>query len=76
MRPYLKLSSLLEQNRKTGLKNLRQMLDDDVADAFEERKNLAKKQGEKAGTKLLLPMFMLLAIVMVIVVVPAFMSLY
>lgn len=76
LRPYLKLSSLLEQNRKTGLKNLRQMLDDDVADAFEERKNLAKKQGEKAGTKLLLPMFMLLAIVMVIVVVPAFMSLY
>ena len=76
MRPYLKLSSLLEQNRKTGLKNLRQMLDDDVADAFEERKNLAKKQGEEAGTKLLLPMFMLLAIVMVIVVVPAFMSLY
>ena len=52
------------------------MLDDDVADAFEERKNLAKKQGEEAGTKLLLPMFMLLAIVMVIVVVPAFMSLY
>lgn len=76
LRPYLKLSSLLEQNRKTGLKNLRQMLDDDVADAFEERKNLAKKQGEEAGTKLLLPMFMLLAIVMVIVVVPAFMSLY
>lgn len=76
LRPYLKLSSLLEQNRKTGLKNLRQMLEDDVSEAFEERKNLARKQGEEAGTKLLLPMFMLLVIVMVIVVVPAFMSLY
>ncbi len=76
LRPYLKLSSLLEQNRKTGLKNLRQMLDAEVADAFEERKNLARRQGEEAGTKLLMPMFMMLGIVMVIIVVPAFMSFY
>lgn len=75
-RPYLKLSSLLEQNRKTGLKNLRQVLETEVADAFEERKNLAKRQGEEAGTKLLLPLFLMLGIVMVIVVVPAFLSFY
>ncbi len=43
--------------------------------AFEERKALAKIQGEEAGTKLLLPMFLMLAIVLVMVIIPAFLSL-
>ena len=72
----MKLAGLLEQNRKTGLKNLRHLLDDEVMDAFEERKNLAKRQGEEAATKLLLPLFLMLGIVMVIVAVPAFLSFY
>lgn len=76
LRPYMKLAGLLEQNRKTGLKNLRHLLDDEVMDAFEERKNLAKRQGEEAATKLLLPLFLMLGIVMVIVAVPAFLSFY
>lgn len=76
LRPYMKLASLLEQNRKTGLKNLRYLLDEEVASAFEERRNLAKRQGEEAGTKLLLPLFFMLGIVMVIVAVPAFLSFY
>lgn len=76
LRPYMKLASLLEQNRKTGLKNLRSLLDEEVASAYEERRNLAKRQGEEAATKLLLPLFMMLGIVMVIVAVPAFLSFY
>lgn len=76
LRPYMKLAGLLEQNRKTGLKNLRHLLDDEVMAAFEERKNLAKRQGEEAATKLLLPLFLMLGIVMVIVAVPAFLSFY
>lgn len=71
---YLKLSGLLEQNRKTGGKNLRHLLKLEVADAFEQRKNLARRQGEEASAKLLLPLFMMLGIVMVIVAVPAFLS--
>ena len=39
---------------------------------FEERKARARRLGEEAGTKLLLPMFLMLAEVLVIVVVPAF----
>lgn len=72
--PYLKLSSLLEQNRKTGTKNLRGILQMEMADAFEQRKNLARRLGEEAGTKLLLPLFMLLGIVMVMIMVPAMMT--
>jgi len=58
------------------LKNLRSLLDEEVASAYEERRNLAKRQGEEAATKLLLPLFMMLGIVMVIVAVPAFLSFY
>lgn len=74
LQPYLKLSSLLEQNRRTGSKNLRAILQAEMADAFEQRKNLARRLGEEAGTKLLLPLFLMLGIVMVMVMVPAMMT--
>ena len=35
---------------------------------------MAKKLGEEAGTKLLLPMGMLLAVTMLIIIVPAYFS--
>ncbi len=76
LRPYMKLASLLEQNRKSGLKNLRYLLEEEVVSAFEERKNIARRLGEEAGTKLLLPLFLMLGIVMVMVVTPAFLSFY
>lgn len=74
LQPYLKLSSLLEQNRKSGTKNLRMILQTEMADAFELRKNLARRMGEEAGTKLLLPLFLMLGIVMVMIMVPAMMT--
>lgn len=76
LQPYLKLAGLLEQNRKTGTKNLRYLLQTEMADAFEQRKNLARRQGEEAATKLLIPLFLMLGVVMVIVVVPAFLTFY
>lgn len=76
LQPYLKLAGLLEQDRKTGTKNLRYLLQLEMADAFEQRKNLARRQGEEAATKLLIPLFLMLGVVMVIVVVPAFMTFY
>ena len=45
-------------------------------EAFEERRRQAKTTGEKASTKLLLPMGMMLAVVLVILTVPAFLSFY
>lgn len=74
LQPYLKLSSLLEQNRKAGTKNLRLMLETEMASAWEQRKTMAKRLGEEAGTKLLLPLFLMLGIVMVVIMVPAMLS--
>ncbi len=72
--PYLKFSGILEQNRRAGTKNLRGILQMEMAEALEERKNLARRLGEEAGTKLLLPLFLMLGIIMVMVMVPAMMT--
>ena len=71
---YLKLSALLEQNLKKGNKGLTQMLQAEVNEAFEQRKELAREQGEKASTRLLFPMVLMLAVVMLLVLIPAGMS--
>ena len=71
---YNKLATLLIQNLRSGSVNLSLLLQEEAVEAFEERKHLARRQGEKAGTKLLVPMMLLLGIVMVIVVVPTFLS--
>lgn len=74
VKEYLKLGVLLEQNLKKGTKGLAQMLEKECMSAFEERKNMARKLGEEASTKLLLPMIMMLVIVMIIIIVPALLS--
>ena len=71
---YRKFSMLVMQNLRKGSTGLRQSLEKEVADAFALRKNLAKKAGEEAGTKILLPMMLMLCIVMVIILVPAFLT--
>lgn len=71
---YNKLATLLTQNLRSGSTNLAQLLREETVEAFEERKHMARRQGERAGTKLLVPMMLLLTIVMVIVVVPTFLS--
>ncbi|MFR5601823.1 MAG: hypothetical protein ACLTKI_05465 [Lachnospiraceae bacterium] len=74
--PYRKLAALLEQSRKEGTKQLRTLLNLEMMDAFEQRKNLARKMGEEAETKLLIPLFLMLGIVLIMVMVPAFLSFY
>ena len=74
LQQYRKFSGLLEQNRKNGSKNLRETLRLEMADAFEQRKHQAKRMGEKAGTKLLIPLFLLLAVVMAMITVPAWIA--
>ena len=71
---YMKLGALLSQNLRKGSKGLASILAMESVQAFEIRKNDAKKLGEEASAKLLLPMFAMLAVVMLIVIVPAFMS--
>ncbi len=72
--PYLKFSSLLSQNIRKGSRGLIELLREEGKLAYEERKENAKQLGEEAGTKLLLPMIIMLGIVFVIILVPSFLS--
>ncbi|MBR1470007.1 MAG: hypothetical protein IJ600_00025 [Lachnospiraceae bacterium] len=74
LQKYVKLVSLLEQNVKLGARGFLDALRKESRDALEERRSRARTLGEEAGTKLLLPMILMLAIVMVVIIVPAFMS--
>lgn len=71
---YLKLGSLLVQNIRKGTRTLIEMLSYECLQAMEERKSVAKRMGEEAGTKLLVPMVLMLLVVILILIVPAFLS--
>lgn len=73
--PYMRFSSSIVQNLQKGAKGSLNLIEQEALAAFDERKNAAKQKGEEAGTKMLLPMFGLLGIVLVIVIVPALWSL-
>lgn len=69
---YNRLATMLSQNVRKGAANLAVALREEAAYAFEERKHTARRLGEKAGTKLLVPMMMLLGMIMAVIMVPAF----
>ncbi|WP_346910150.1 secretion protein F [Faecalicatena orotica] len=71
---YRKFGAMLSQNLRKGTKGLTDLLKKEAREAFEDRKNEARRLGEEAGTKLLGPMFMMLAVVLLIIVVPAFLT--
>lgn len=72
---YRRLSSMLAQNVRKGQKGLQRLLEEEKKDACEKRKARARTAGEEAGTKLLLPMGIMLIVVLAILMVPAGMSL-
>lgn len=72
--PYIKFGSLLSQNLKKGNKGFTEILMKEARDAFEERKEVAKRLGEEAGTKLLMPMMIMLILVFLVILIPAFWS--
>lgn len=71
---YKAFSTLLVQNLRKGSSELLEIMEREAVDAFENRKRRAKVIGEQAGTKLLVPMVLMLVIVFVILLVPAGMS--
>ena len=73
-RTYTRFLNIIIQSIKNGNKELKNILNMEVQDALYERKQHAKKLGEEAATKLVLPLMMMLAIIMVIIMVPAFMG--
>ena len=72
---YMKLGRILVQHMKKGTEGMEEILDQEMEQAQEERIALAKQMGEEAGTRLLIPMGIMLVIVLVILVVPAFLNL-
>lgn len=71
---YRKLGSLLEQNLKKGTAGLLSLLQEETWQAFEDRRAYAVKLAQEAGTRLLVPMILLLMVVLIICVAPAVMS--
>lgn len=72
--PYMKFSTLIAQNLKKGSKGLCELLSQEAREAYENRKETAKRLGEEAGTKLLAPMIIMLIIVFILILIPAFIS--
>lgn len=71
---YRTLATLLVQNLKKGSSRFLNALRQECVQAFEERKKRALILGEEAGTKLLLPMMGMLLLVLLILMVPSFLS--
>ncbi len=69
---YKTLATLLVQNLRKGSRELIELLEQEASEAFEDRKKMARIAGEEAGTKLIFPMILMLAVVMAILMVPAF----
>lgn len=73
-RQYARLSTLLTQNLRKGNQELLSVMQQEAQASYEERRNMARKLGEEAETKLLLPMIMMLTITMLIIIIPAYYS--
>lgn len=70
----LKFSTLVAQMVLKGDSEIQASLYALVRDAWEEKRQLALELGNRASTKLLLPMMLLLMVVIVIVIAPAFLT--
>ena len=71
-REYVRLSALLCQNLKKGTTALLARLEEEAYLSTEGRIQNGKRLGEEAETKLLIPMVMMLAAVMLMIMIPAF----
>lgn len=69
---YKRLGAYLSEHLKKGTGDLKKKLRQLSAESMETAAANAKERGEKAGSKLIVPMIAMLFIVMVIVIVPVF----
>ena len=71
---YRRLGFLLSVHLKQGNSRLLAILSQEADSAQEDERNLARKAGEEAGTKLLLPMMLMLLVIMFLILAPAYMD--
>ena len=74
MLSYMKFSTLLVQNLRKGSDDLLRRMEVEAEDALRARREFARQLGEEAGTKLLLPMIMMLVVVFALIMAAAFQS--
>lgn len=74
LKKYRRLVNLIEQTLIKGRDEMSLALSAEAEEAVNEKLSRARIKGEEAGTRLLLPMFMMLSVVLVIVIVPAFIN--
>ena len=72
LQEYIRLAALLAQNLKRGSSTLLERLREEAEKSAQERLQESRKMGEESGTKLLMPMVLMLAVVMAIIMIPAF----
>lgn len=69
---YMRLMSLISQNLAYGNSNLLSLLDTEVRNSYFLKKENIRKRGEQASEKLLVPSAILMLLVIIVVMYPAF----
>lgn len=71
---YKKLCFLLSVNLRKGNDRLLEMLEEENAKAQEIRKQLIIRKSDEAGIKLLFPMVLMLLVIMMLIMIPAYLN--
>jgi len=71
---YIKLGSLLAQNLRKGARGLTALLEKEAFLSLQQHRQAARKMGEKASMKMLFPMILMFIDVIIILMVPALLS--
>lgn len=71
---YIRFAALLTQCVKKGGESLVPQLRKEVTESVKERQQAVRKRGEEASIKLLVPMMGMFALVLAIILIPAFLS--
>ncbi len=72
--PYLRLGTLLGHNVRRGSQGILPLMRAEADRALDSRLRSARKRGEEISSRMLLPMMLLLGLVLVMLMAPAFMS--
>ncbi len=74
LRCYVRFGNLLAQNLRQGISGLERALQKEAEETLEEQRTRVLRTGEKAKTKQLFPMLLMLGIVIVMLIAPTLMS--
>lgn len=72
LQEFVRLGAILSQNAKKGNRVLLERLQEEADRTRKEQRNYYRQRGETVSTKLLVPMVMMLGIIMVMIMIPAF----